>query len=117
MLEHNIDPQDVEDAENIDALLTGSDWHREEWATEYLVASGDGDERRFYYPTHILGRYELAPLGHPYSSMQQRFATHRDAEAVRQEIIRQAEAIGAVVWPVVVSRRATLVVTEWFTER
>lgn len=117
MPDHNIDPQDVEDAENIDALLTGSDWHREEWATEYLVAAGDGDERRFYYPTHILGRYELAPLGHPASAMQQRYGTHADAETVRQAIIRQAEAMGAVAAPVVVSRRATLIVTEWFTER
>lgn len=117
MPDHNIDPQDVEDAENIDALLTGSDWHREEWATEYLVAAGDGDERRFYYPTHLLDRYELAPLGHPYTEMRHRYPTREAAEHVRRAILTQAEAMGATVSPVVVSRRATLIVTEWFTER
>jgi hypothetical protein len=117
MTDHNIDPQDVEDAENIDALLTGSDWDRESWAIEFLVASGDGDFRRFYYPTHLLQRYELAPLGHDPKEMRYRYATYADADEVRQVIIRQAESIGATVSPVIVSRRTALIVTEWFTER
>lgn len=102
---------DQEDIEEIDTILGGSDWHRVGWRIEYVVAEGTHDTARFYTRTS---------LGYRLSDEEDRairFGDLSDAVDAAVEVTRQAESLGALIRPLVRSRRVAVIATEYVTER
>lgn len=124
MPEHNIDPQEIEDREDLASLLTAPTagaWEVIRWDPEYVVAEGEHDTARCYGGGYAPGDWpRLVP--HPDDSrynpprlIPRAFSTFEEAEEFKQRIHRLAADMGATASPIVRMRRVATVVTPWGT--
>jgi hypothetical protein len=114
MTEHNVDPQEIEDREDLESLLsapTAGAWHPQTWRTEYVVAEGEHDTARLY--GWRSGAYCLLEEGDPFVIRNVDIA---DAANHAEDIAKAAAQLGADVRPLIRSRRVVIVATPWHTE-
>lgn len=126
MPDHNVDPQEIEDREDLASLLTAPTagaWEVLRWDVEYIVAEGEHDAARFYGGGYAPDRgdwprlaiYDDSARWKPSHLIPRSFGTFEEAEEFKQRIHRLAADMGARVSPIVRMRRVAVVVTPWGT--